>query len=75
MALLLSPTDLDIPKFNHLVPFGQVYDWRIIAWIVAQLYLHAVCLIWPRPVEHQLHEAGSRTFCYSLMSFLQANEV
>ena len=22
--------DLDLRKFNHLVPCGQVYDWRII---------------------------------------------
>jgi len=40
------------------------------------LIIAPCCLsILPRPVEHQLREAGSRTSYFSSMSLLQANEV
>jgi len=32
-----SPTDLDLPKFNHLVPCGQGYDWPSVVTIGLEL--------------------------------------
>ena len=63
---LLQNFDLAAIEYLYLVGL-QLAHWRITGRLGFSFMLYVV--------EHQLHEAGSRTSCYSSMSLLQANEV